>query len=215
MAGQRDCCRTPQEWRSAFGGWVDEATPEGILAFNTHVDFRPLMCNRELAASLRDYVTERALGDQIFQRLLAEDALRHTPPLNWLGQLAEDDRGAIDLKLHGTLPFTDAVRVLALAAGVDATSTVERLQDATPILRLDPKSVQAWEDAFQFLQLLRLRHQHRLRDIPEEDVAERRRANQIDPDTLSTVDRRILKESFRQIRKLQQRLRVEFAIAGA
>ena len=58
-------------------------------------------------------------------------------------------------------------------------------------------------DAFYFIQLLRLRHQQ------VEPDAERA-PNRIDPDGLNAFDRRILKESFRQGRDLQQRLALDF-----
>jgi CBS domain-containing protein len=62
--------------------------------------------------------------------------------------------------------------------------------------------VHAWVDAFQFLQGLRLRVQQR--GVP---LAQ---ANRVDVRQLSELDRRILKEAFRQARKLQQRLAVDY-----
>ena len=56
----------------------------------------------------------------------------------------------------------------------------------------------------QFLQGLRLRVQHDNRDTTPENP------NLIDTRTLSVIDRRILKESFREARKLQQRLAVDY-----
>jgi CBS domain-containing protein len=36
--------------------------------------------------------------------------------------------------------------------------------------------------------------------------------NYLDPDSLNALDRRILKEAFRQARKLQQRLRLDYRL---
>ena len=63
-------------------------------------------------------------------------------------------------------------------------------------------AMHAWVDAFQFLQGLRLRVQQR--GVP---LAQ---ANRVDVRQLSELDRRILKEAFRQARKLQQRLAVDY-----
>ena len=55
----------------------------------------------------------------------------------------------------------------------------------------------------RWLQSLRLRAQHRREASGEQ-------ANVLDTRILSDLDRRILKESFRQARTLQQRLAVDF-----
>jgi CBS domain-containing protein len=61
-------------------------------------------------------------------------------------------------------------------------------------------------DAFQFVQAVRLQHQHaQLRAGHEPD-------NYVQPDRRNELDRRILKEAFRQSRKLQQRLRLDFRL---
>jgi len=47
-----------------------------------------------------------------------------------------DGRGTIDLKKSGARLFTDAARVLALAAGVTHTNTVQRLRQAATTLQM-------------------------------------------------------------------------------
>ncbi|MNG34562.1 putative nucleotidyltransferase substrate binding domain protein [compost metagenome] len=54
--------------------------------------------------------------------------------------------------------------------------------------------------------MLRLRHQHL------EDEHGRPGDNLIQPDKLNPLDRRILKESFRQARKLQPKLKVMYQL---
>jgi CBS domain-containing protein len=61
-------------------------------------------------------------------------------------------------------------------------------------------------EGFNFIQLARLRHQH------FETEHGRPGDNCVNPDQLNELDRRILKESFRQARKLQQRLKLDFQL---
>ena len=69
---------------------------------------------------------------------------------------------AIDLKMSGSVPFVDGARIFALASGVTATNTVERLARSRPRARhRRPAEMRAWCDAFEYVQLLRLREQHR------------------------------------------------------
>ncbi len=60
-------------------------------------------------------------------------------------------------------------------------------------------------DGFHFVHLLRLRNQCR-------PGAGGRGANRLDPRRLNELERHVLKEAFRQGRKLQQRLVREYAL---
>ena len=89
----------------------------------------------------------------------------------------------------------DAARVYALNYGIDKTDTMSRLRLAGRTLNVASRHVEATVDAFHFLQLLRLRVQ--------DEIGEQDSPNRLDPDTLNEVDQRMLKEAFRQARKLQ------------
>jgi CBS domain-containing protein len=67
-----------------------------------------------------------------------------------------------------------------------------------------PPELAAIIDAFFHIQQLRLRIQAR----PENQAHEA--ANRIDPSALNDFERRSLKEAFRQARKLQQRLALDY-----
>jgi CBS domain-containing protein len=117
-----------------------------------------------------------------------------------------DNANTLDLKLNGTTPFVDAARVFALATGVAATGTAARLRGAAPKLNLPEAEVEAWLSSFFFIQMLRLRGQH------EESQAGKEMDNRIDPDDLNDLDRRILKESFRQSRRVQSRMALDYKV---
>jgi CBS domain-containing protein len=89
---------------------------------------------------------------------------------------------------------------------VDATGTAQRLRAAAPRLKIPPAEVEAWIAAFYFIQMLRLKGQH------EENEAGLAMDNRINPDLLNDLDRRILKEAFRQARKVQSRLALDYQV---
>ncbi len=138
---------------------------------------------------------------------MAQGALATRPPLGLLRDFRFDDSAdfphTIDLKLYGLRPFVEAARINALRFGVAHTNTAQRLRLAAPALHVRDADARAMVDAFYFIQLLRLRHQ-------QFDPDARRAPNRIDPDRLNGFDRRILRESFRQARELQQRIALDF-----
>ena len=109
--------------------------------------------------------------------------------------------------MQGTVPFVDAARIWALAAGCAATGTVDRFRQLAAEGKLPQEDVDGWIDAFQFMQLMRLRRQHRIMETGGDAAAA---PNTVRPRELSALDRRILREAFRQARKLQARLELDF-----
>jgi CBS domain-containing protein len=142
---------------------------------------------------------------------MSDNALMNRPPLSWRGELRGGNGDArvegIDLKMHGSVPFVDAARIFALAAEITATNTVLRLTEAGAAKGVPTAEVQAWCDAFEYVQLLRLREQHRRATADDRGDGN---PNVVPLATLGNLDRRILKEAMRQIRKIQQRLELDY-----
>ena len=210
MARNPKWCGSAAYWSELFAEWIDRGDPQALLNASVFFDFRGIFGQRALAQQLRAEVMARAAANARFLKQMSDNALRNRPPGAGLldGVFGESAGDPVDLKLNGTVPFVDAARIWALAAGVSETSTSARLRHLAELGRVPAGDIDGWIDAFEFLQLLRLREQHRRGEhpgIPHDD-----NPNRVDPHLLSPLDRRILKESFRQARKVQQRLAMDF-----
>ncbi len=206
MASNPACCLTLRQWRERFAQWLEHGAPEDLLNASIYFDFRPLAGNAALAQRLRDEVSIQAARVPRFLKQMALNALRQAAPLNWLGNLDTTEvegRDSLDLKLQGTALFVDMARLHALALGVTETGTRARLEATGRLLGVPEPEYQAWAGAFEFLQMLRLRAQ-----LDGQTLGGN--ANRIAVDALNDIDRRILKESFRVARQLQQRARLDY-----
>ncbi len=203
MASNPELCLSLEEWKAKMGGWIGNPDPKALLDAAICFDFRPLSGDTSLAQALREWLLPHARAKPAFLRLMASTALQARPPLGVLGDFITEEAGAVNLKLYGVRPFVDAARVFALAFGLAQTGTAERLRAATGELRMAPLEMTAITDAFFFIQKLRLRIQARPGTGAEN-------ANRIDPGALNAFERRSLKEAFRQGRKLQQRLALDY-----
>ncbi len=204
MAGESACCLKLDEWRERFGHWVAQGSPQDLLNASIYFDFRPLCGDVALAQALRADVTLAARNSPRFLKMLAHNALGRSVPLNWRGAIDTDEHGALDLKLQGTALFVDAARIYSLALGMHETNTRLRLEAAGAQWRLPETETGAWVGGFEFLQILRLRVQL------EAGEAEAAPPNRIVVAGLNDIDRRILRESFRVARQLQQRLQLDY-----
>ena len=210
MAGNPRWCLSLDEWLQRFDDWILNSDPQALLNAAIFFDFR-LLCGREQpAAILRERLLARTTGTPRFLRQMAEQAIAVRPPLGLLSDFATeesaDGRGRLDLKKTGARLFVDAARIIALAAGVAHTSTAERLRLGGAKTGASAEADSAVE-AFFFVQMLRLRRQAAANRHPG-----RAADNLIDPDELNEVDRRMLKESLRQARKLQARLALDYGL---
>ena len=129
------------------------------------------------------------------------------PPVGVVRDFVVGKENKLDLKLNGITPFVDAARIFSLATGVTHTSTLQRLRASATKLKIHPSEIEAWIDAFLFIQVLRMRHHDEQKTLLLNDD---KLDNLIDPEHLNELDRRILKEAFRQARKLQARLSLEY-----
>jgi CBS domain-containing protein len=206
MAGNPACCLRQRDWLARFARWMEQGAPEDLLAASIYFDLRPLAGAAALAAPLRERVTERARELPRFRKQLADNALRMKPALNWRGALdTRDDDGAawLDLKMGGTAIFVDGARLFALASGVAATGTRERLLQSAAARGQPADEADSQVAAFDVLQMLRLRQQVR----PDADAAQ---PNRVDVNRLTEIDRRLLKEALRVARALQQRIELDY-----
>lgn len=211
MAGNPECCLSLEEWQARFARWIDQGTPGHLLKATIFFDFRPLWGDESRAEELRQWLTEKVRPNTRFQRQMAANALRNRPPLGLLGDFkVSRGKGArphtLDLKLHGVTPFVDGARILALAHGVAETNTAARLRGAVEKEVLPSADAEAWIRAYQYIQLLRMRNHQR------QEEEGKTLDNRFDPDELNELDRRILKEAFRQARKLQSKISLAYQL---
>jgi CBS domain-containing protein len=212
MASNPECCLTRDEWMHRFGDWIDHGAPEDLLNASIYFDFRPLAGAAALAQPMRELVVQHASRNARFMKQMAENALRNGPALNWHGGIDTQDQGeqaVVDLKLHGTAIYVDAARLYALAHGVPATPTRERFEAIARVMGVPAQEAEAWIGGFEYLQLLRLQVQLE-RDSREAVDAADGNPNLVDVNGLNDIDRRVLKESLRVARRLQQRIEMDY-----
>jgi CBS domain-containing protein len=210
MAGNPACCRTPAEWADRIGSWIEHGAPQDLLDASIYFDLRPVAGHLALAAPLQRLIAQAPARVPRFLKQMADNSLRRGVPLNWRGGLDPTGEGAhawIDLKLQGTAIFVDAARLYALAHGLDVQGTRARLEAAAPLMGAAEREADSWVASFEFLQMLRLQLQlgHR-GPLPGPDD----NPNRIDVKQLNDIDRRLLKESLRAARHLQQRLQLDY-----
>jgi CBS domain-containing protein len=203
MAGEPGCCLTGDEWRARFAQWVGQGTPEDLLNASIYFDLRHLAGDATLAQRLRQEVVQAAQNAPRFLQQMALNALTRSVALNWRGAIDTDTNGSLDLKLQGSAIFADVARIYSLAHGLEQTNTRQRLEAIGQHMALAENEYGAWVSGFEFLQMLRLR-------IQLEGGAALEQPNRLVVAHLNDIDRRLLRETLRVARQLQQRLQLDY-----
>ncbi|ATH80394.1 DUF294 nucleotidyltransferase-like domain-containing protein [Pseudomonas sp. KHPS1] len=210
MASNPELCLSRQEWSRRFAGFVLEATPENLLGSTIYFDLRAIWGPDEGCEQLREELLGRIGNNSLFQHMMAENALRHRPPVgrfrDFVVARSGADKDTLDLKVQGLTPFVDGARLLALANHISAVGTLERLRALVAKGVIEAQDGAAYEEAYHFIQQTRMQ-QHQLQARDEQPYS-----NRLDPDSLNLLDRRILRESFRQAQRLQSSLAVRYQL---
>jgi len=208
MASNPELCLSVAEWHGRFSRWLRSTTPQALLDCTIYFDFRPIFGEESLAEELRAWLRKHIPESTLFLRFMAQDALRAQAPLGMIRDFSFDDNKeyphTIDLKTQGTRLFVDVGRILALANGIDETSTPERLRAAAERGKFGRDDISAVIDGFFFLQQLRLRVQQAGTPMGL--------ANRVDPEELNELDRFVLKEALKQAKKLQRRIQMDYQL---
>lgn len=210
LAHQSENCLSLTQWKKRYGNWIKHGDQEQLLSARNFYDLRCLYGNCKPADKLIQYILPLCQNNTRFQRTMTENALANRPPLGLIRDFHLNNGGiyhhTLNLDRKGVNPFVDAVRIIALANNFQTTGTIDRLYEAAEKGILESGDVDSWIDAYEFIQLLRMRlHNDQFREHRKPD-------DHIDPDSLNELNRRILKESFRQARKLQSVLELHYQL---
>ncbi|GLI52562.1 DUF294 nucleotidyltransferase-like domain-containing protein [Thermodesulfovibrio yellowstonii] len=201
MASNPKWCQPLKVWKKYFSQWIYTPKGENINLSNIFFDFRGIYGDLSLEENLRDYLLNIVKDQKVFLGYLANLAVRNKPPLGFFKTFVVEKSGEhkdkLNLKIKGIAPIVDIVRLFSLEKGIRETSTLERIET----LKSKHTVVRDYADemayAFEFLMFLRMRHQY------EQVLQGNMPDNFINPESLSNLEKKLLKDTFQLISKLQ------------
>ena len=201
MAANPEWSQPLKGWKRYFSTWVYTPTPEAVLKALIFFDFRPLYGDFRLAESLRDFLNSLLAGQMIFLGYMANMIIKNKPPVGFFKSFIVEKSGEhkdeLNLKVKGIAPLVDMARLFSLEKGLKETSTIERLSVLREKHTIVKEFADELEHALEFMMLLRIQHQlEQIESGKEPD-------NFINPNKLSNLERKMIKESFNLIARMQ------------
>ncbi|SDJ51817.1 putative nucleotidyltransferase substrate binding domain-containing protein [Microbulbifer yueqingensis] len=196
------------EWRRTVDDWTHAPTPEAVMRVSIFFDLRSIYGDAHLCDQLQQHMLARTRRDTIFQAALAANVLEQTPPLGifrrFLVERNGEHRDEFDVKKRGVLPIVDLARIHALAHGLPAVNTRERLQQLVDARILTIGDGRNLQDAYDTIQQIRVENQCR------QVTAGHHASNYLNPDELPDLERKHLKDAFTVVHDAQEAMRSHF-----
>lgn len=200
--------KTLPQWVEQISGWARRPTSSAALNADIFFDFQPVHGDLSMAMQLRGKVAGVPKRNRPLLQAMAADNVAHNVSLSLFGRLVTEgddtiNRGRIELKLHGTQPLIGCTRLMALAAGIEQTSTLDRIGALGDQGVLARREVDALNAAYRHVAHLRLRQQvadHRAGHPPGDHVVVA---------ALTEQDRTLLADALRAIDRLRKRVEMD------
>jgi len=209
MARDPSWCQPLSAWQTRVTAWARASEGLDLPHAKVFLDVRCGHGSGALLETLRQTLRAELAAHPRFLAQLAMDVLRLQPPVRLLGGIAvqtvgEEHRRVLDIK-YAMAPIVDVVRIYALRQGLPARNTIERLGG---LLAADVLTPERHDEIVQvYRALMQMRIEHQVRALGEKRPVD----NLVEPRLLTHLQRRVLRESFAQIRDLQRRLGHDFA----
>lgn len=208
MAKNPKWCQPLSVWKEYFMKWLRVMDPEQVMYSGIFFDFRGAWGDLSLTDELRAYLNNSLKEWSGILRCLTENSLRFRPPLSFFGNFVVEEKGEhqgmFDIK-KALMPITDFARVYSLKEGINSTNTLTRL------FRLYTKRAISNRQYLNLIRsynyLMRLRFLRQITTIMDENETP---DNYINPSNLSTLDQAMLKEIFKIVDRIQQKMKVKF-----
>ncbi|MFT5757787.1 MAG: CBS domain-containing protein [Alteromonadaceae bacterium] len=194
--------RQPQKvWHKYFTQWITTPDPKALLNASVFFDLTTVYGDSTLIEAVREKLLSKTKGSTLFLAHMSKNALSHRPPLGFFRDFVLIQNGknkdVLDLKHNGLAPIVDLARIYALAEGIPAVNTIERLSKAAGSASLTRASAENLIDAYEFLGMLRMVHQ--AKKLQRGDNPD----NYLSPKEISKLEREHLKDAFKVIKTMQ------------
>jgi CBS domain-containing protein len=204
MAKNPQWRQTENVWTGYFTQWINTPEPKSLMLSSIFFDMRVIEGDKNLLSNIQSKISSQTKNNQLFLAHMTANALQHRTPLGFFRDFVLVDDGehkdTLDLKHKGIVPIIDLARIYALAEGLDAVGTVERLKAAAGSPSLSQDGSANLLDAYEFINRLRIEHQ--AAQIRKGEMAD----NFLSPKRLSRLERAHLKDAFKVVQTMQESL---------
>ncbi|QKF76699.1 putative nucleotidyltransferase substrate binding domain-containing protein [Arcobacter defluvii] len=204
-------CRKKSDFKDLIYSWINEPTGDNFMNIAIFYDAVYVSGDKDLITGLKEYLFKISSNSQTFYALFAKVILSFDVPLGFFDGFvfnSKDNKhkNEIDIKRGGIFIIVQGIRSLSLENKIFNTNTAKRIKKLVEIGIIEEEFAKELTMAFNFLTNLKLKSNlEKLDKNIEID-------NYINPNNLNTMEKDLLKESFKIVNKLKKKLEFHFKL---
>jgi CBS domain-containing protein len=196
------------DWESNILTALSSGNIEFSASANKMLDSRAVYGNELIVDALKDRIYKRICDKEMQGYILQDDPAKKRSTMGFFKKFFVDEKGeqleTLDIKQKGISQIVESLRAMAIRSNIHETSTIERLNILSQrgLVSRDLKS--NIHSAFEFMLHLLLQSQLMKKESNEEVD------NIIDPENLSLLEKKTLKEAFQLLPDLREKAKNHF-----
>lgn len=203
MVSNPEWCLTLSDFKQQLGDWLTSPTADSLMKISILMDAEAVTGSAKLLAELKQTLFNWVASNQHFLPHFAKPVLMFDAPVNFFGHWVKDKptgQTNIDIKKVGIFPIVHGVRCLAVKHGLSQTNTHWRIK------ALMDRGVFDKTFGFELGEVLNFMNTLRLESMIQQINCEKIPDNLIQVTRLSSLQQDLLKEGFKVVDRLKQRV---------
>ncbi|MEO9275109.1 DUF294 nucleotidyltransferase-like domain-containing protein [Marinomonas sp. 5E14-1] len=201
MASNPQWRMTTQGWQQKFTSWIQSGSPNALLNASIFFDIRCVYGEASVVDELILKMQQTISKNSVFLATLTRSALSTKPPLGFFRHFLLESSGEhkhqLDLKHQGLALINDLARLYGLSCRTYRVATLDRIEQAIREKLISVDTARNLMDAWDQLNELRLETQRAHWQSTGKASA------YLDPESLSSLERKHLKTTFGIISDVQ------------
>lgn len=198
-------CRTKKEFKDLIYDWINKPQKDSFMNLAIFYDAICASGDRQLLVELKEHLFKASSDSKSFYMHFAKVVMDFDVPLGFFDGFVFDTKDKeheheIDLKRGGIFIVVQGVRALALENKLMRANTLKRIKELTEKKVFTQEFAEELSEAFNYLCAVKLKSN--IEKLDSGQVIN----NYIDPETLTTMEKDLLKDSFKIVNKLKKKL---------
>ena len=199
------------EFKKMVAGWCHSPTPEAMMNLAIFMDAKAVAGNLGLLDEVKRYL-QKIISDDAGMLMTFARAVElfdyHSK--GFFAQLLNRDSAEkMDIKKMGIFPVVHGIRALSLQARIGETNTFERIHKLVQLQVIDEGLGKDTAEALSYLMDLRLKAGFAALNSSTPEAP-----NQVDTQSLSTLERDLLKDALQVVKRFKNQIRHHFHLTG-
>jgi len=196
--------RSVESYKSLIDSWIDSMSDDAVQNLSIFLDAKCVAGDNSLFEELNEYLFAVFQSRDDILAHIAKAVLNFDTPLSVFSGfvLERDYENRLDLKKGGLFALIHGVRTLSLKYNIKETNTIERIKELNNLGVIDKTFATELIESFDTLSSMRLKAMLDAKTLDE--------SNYINPETLSKIQRDLLKDCFKIINKFKKFMSFHF-----